>query len=220
MGVKMFLVNTGSISLMDQKSFRTAALAAGLEACMSKPIGSVGTDIPGLPNVGLGLSSPDAIRAARLALIQDYISKGNWPGSVDVREARPTADFGATNDRWETAALAVAGNPYTVFNGAAAPTMASNKLAVFYRVSIEDAPPPVANLVFRSGGAAGNIIGQFDLEQILNRQDTEGYFSQPVVIVPSVAFAATVTARIATNAFARMQLGCFIFEPAGQTISS
>ena len=97
--------------------------------------------------------------------------------------------------------------------------MAANRLGVIYKVGVQTAPPPVSRLTFRSGGALGNIIGIFDLEQLANRTESEGYFSEPIIIDPNITYAMQVTGLIATGALARVQLGFLIFEPAGQTIA-
>jgi len=138
---------------------------------------------------------------------------------VTVRGPQPTLDFGATNDFWETAALAARGTAYSVFNGAVAPTLAANKLCVFYKVGIASAPVNVSRLTFRSGGATGNIIYEFDLEQLINAQSTEGYFSEPVVLDPTTPFAAQVLCRVASGVLELVELGGYIVEPRGQTIS-
>jgi hypothetical protein len=75
-----------------------------------------------------------------------------------LRQALNIVDFGAALEQWNTAALAVVGTPYSCFQAIAAPTLAANKLAVFYGVAITTAPVPVSRLTFRAGGAAGNIL--------------------------------------------------------------
>lgn len=137
-----------------------------------------------------------------------------------VRHAECILDFGAALDQWNTAALAAVGTAYSVFQAIPAPTLANNKLAVFYKVGVETVPFPVSLLTFRSGGAAGNIKAEFDLEQIVNGLETEGYFSEPIPIDPTELFAVQVLARIATGVLCRLQLGCYIFEPKGQRIAS
>jgi hypothetical protein len=142
----------------------------------------------------------------------------NEAGAV-VRHAQPILDFGTAIDSWLTAALAAVGTDYTCFQAVAAPTLAANKVAVFYSVTVETIPPPVSLLTFRLGGATGNVIGQFWLESLYVMQNLEGYFSEPQVIDPTQPFAVQVRCRTATNAAARVALGCYIVEPAGQTIS-
>lgn len=143
------------------------------------------------------------------------------PKELVVRSFENIFDAGqaAANDFWQTAALAVVGTAYSCFGAVAAPTLAPNKLAVFYKVGIETVPIPVSLLTFRSGGALGNITSEFDLEQLINGWVTEGYFSEVQVIDPQRQFAVQVTCRIATGALARIQLGAFIIEPIGQRIA-
>jgi len=140
-----------------------------------------------------------------------------------VRHAQPILDFSVpvavAVDSWLTAALTAVGTDFSCFQGNPAPTLAANKVAVFYNVTVETIPPPVSLLTFRLGGATGNVIGQFWLESLYVMQNLEGYFSEPQVIDPTQPFAAQVRCRILTNTAARVALGCYIVEPAGQTIS-
>ncbi|MDD4986974.1 MAG: hypothetical protein PHQ43_14595 [Dehalococcoidales bacterium] len=205
-----YIVPTGSMTLTDQKAYRQAAVAAGIERAADKGIGNIRDEIPGV-NVN--------DRQARVNAILKYLETDNIPPSIDVREFQPILDAGTALDQWNTAALAVVGTAYSCFQAIAAPVMAANRLAVFYKVGIETVPLPVSRLIFRSGGAAGNIIGEFDLEQLVNRLETDGYLSEPVVIDPTGTFAAQVLCRIATGVLARVQLGGLIFEPAGSTIA-
>ncbi len=138
---------------------------------------------------------------------------------LNVRQFENIFDVAAALDQWNTAALAAVGTAYSVFQAVAAPTLAANKLAVFYGVGIETVPFPVSLLTFRDGPAAGNIRAEFDLERMVNSESQEGFFSEPVVIDPNRQFAVQVTARIATGVLARVQLFCLIVEPAGQRIS-
>jgi hypothetical protein len=136
-----------------------------------------------------------------------------------ARQFLNVTDAGAALEQWNTAALAVVGTAYSVFQAIAAPTLANNKLAVFYKVGIETAPLPACRLTFRSGAAAGNVIAEFDLEQLVNAQVCEGYFNEPICIDPTQTFAIQVTCRIATGAAARVQFGNYLIEPIGQTIA-
>lgn len=137
-----------------------------------------------------------------------------------VRHVENILDFGTALDQWNTAALAAVGTAYSVLQAIAAPTLANNKLAVFYKVGVQTVPNPVSLLRFRSGGAAGNIKAEFDLEQITNGLTPEGYFSEPIPMDPTETFAIQVVAIIATGVLARIQLGCYLIEPKGQLIAS
>lgn len=207
-----FVLPTGSMTLTDQKEYRQGAIAAGIERAADKGIGNISDEIPGVANV--------TNRGTRVQAILSYLLAGHVPPSIDIREMQVLVDIPAiVLDQWNTAALAVVGTAYSVFQAVAAPVLAANRLAVFYKVGIETVPLPVSRLTFRSGGAVGNIIGMFDLEQLVNRLETDGYFSEPVIIDPTATYAVQVTCRVATGAIARVQLGCFVFEPAGTVIA-
>jgi|APFre7841882654_1041346.scaffolds.fasta_scaffold03650_8 hypothetical protein len=138
---------------------------------------------------------------------------------LDSRDWQNVLDAGTALEQWRTAALAVIGNNYSVFQAVAAPVLAANKVAVFYGVGIEDVPLPVSQIIFRTGGINGNILYQFDLEHMVNNLECVGYFSEPVVIGPTQPFAVQVVARIATGLFARVQLLAYTIEPKGLTVT-
>ena len=211
MSVLNYLVGTESVTLMDQKNYRMMAVAAGIERSAQKSIGNISDEIPGIRGVGN--------RDARVKAVLEYLTDGNIPASIDIREFQPVLDIGAALDGWVTAVIAAVGGVYALVAGVPAPVMAANRLGVIYKVGVQTAPPPVSRLTFRSGGALGNIIGIFDLEQLANRTESEGYFSEPIIIDPNITYAMQVTGLIATGALARVQLGFLIFEPAGQTIA-
>jgi len=126
-------------------------------------------------------------------------------------------------DQWRTAALAAISTPavpaaVSIFQAVGAFLLATNKVAVFYKVACEEAPLPVALLTFRKGGAAGVTIAEFDLEQLANATSAEGYFTDPVVYDPQDNIAVQVTPRIATGLFTRVQLGGWIIEPLTQRL--
>jgi hypothetical protein len=158
-----------------------------------------------------------AIRSAIARAIEKKIV-----GVADELVIRPfenIADAGGATESWLTAALAAVGTAYTCFGNMVICTMAANKLAVFYKVGIFTAPNPISLLQFRSGGAAGNIIAEFDCEQLTNAMTTEGYFSEPVIFEPSQVYAAQATATIATAAAAKVILAGWTLEPKGQRIA-
>jgi hypothetical protein len=138
---------------------------------------------------------------------------------LNVRAFENILDAGTALEQYNTAALAAVGTAYSVFQTVGAPTLAANKLAVFYGVAIETTPLPVSLLTFRSGGVNGNIIAEFDLEQLATCDVVAGYFTEPVVIDPTRMFAIQATARTATGVLARIQLKAFIVEPVGQRIA-
>ena len=196
MGVINQLLNVGSVSLVNQQNARTAAIKAGFQRCLAKKIGDA-ADISAV----LAQGAPNA-------------------NSVDVREFQPILDAGTALDQWNTAALAAVGTAYSVFQAITAPQLANNKLVVFWGIQVETVPLPVSRVIFRSGSATGNLIGMYDLEQMVTRQEGFGFFSTPVVIDPSLTFAVQVLCRVATGVIARVQLAGYVFEPTGQTLAT
>jgi len=140
-------------------------------------------------------------------------------GQLTNRGFEPVRDAGALLNQWNTAAMAAVGIEYSCFQAIPAPTLAANKVAVFYMVSIETVPPPVSLLRCRYGGAAGNLAFEFDMEQLNAAQELIGYFSEPFVVGPTGIFAINVMCRTATLVLARVILGGYIIEPLGQTLS-
>ncbi len=212
-----YVIPIGSLDEQMQANYRVKAVAAGIERAAVKDIGSIADDIPGYKDARA--TPTRTARDVRISTILSYLLDGNIPPSIDIREFQNILDAAATLDQWNTFALAAIGINYSVFNGIAAPVLAADRLAVFYKIGIETAPLPVSRVTFRSGGAAGNIVGVFDLEQLVNRLETDGFLSEPVVYDPSQTFAVQVLCRIATLALARVQLGGLIFEPAGNVIA-
>lgn len=206
-----YILPVGSMTLTDQKAYRMGAVAAGIERAADKGIGNIKDEIPGVANTN--------DRQKRVAAILAYLEDGQFPPSIDVREMQPTLDTTSAPDNWVTAALALPNVAYSVFATVAAPVMAANRLAVFYKVGIQTAPLPVSRIIFRSGGIAGNIIAVFDLQQLVNRLETDGYFSEPVVIDPTATYAVQVLSIVALGVGAQVQLGCLVFEPAGTVIA-
>ena len=169
------------------------------------------------------------IRGFRSAAVEAGIAAATPPkGAIAssregliVRAGQQIADFlqAATQEFWQTPALAVLGNPYSVFGASATPQLGNNKLAIFYKAGIETAPSPVSLLSFRQGATAGTTKAVFDLEQLVTKMEVEGYFTEPVVFLPQAVMNIVVTCRIVTNLLARVPLGVFIVEPVQQTIS-
>lgn len=215
-----YITPSECLTLTARENARLGAISSGIERAYMKKIGSR-DDIPGL-NENMPIEN-------RVGLITNYLKTGKIPRSLDIREFQPVLDAGvaaAANDFWLTAALAVVGVAYTCFGGAApivAPVNPANRVVVFWKAGVETPGFPVGRLIFRSGGAAGNILGMFDLEQLVNWVVPEGYFSEPMVIDPTLTYAVQVLNRgvvgVATGVVARVQLGAFVFEPAGQTIA-
>lgn len=213
MGSVNYLIHPDDLSLTAQQEYRYKALAAGISRAFAKSIGSP-DDVPGWGD------APS--ERAKSKLVLDFIKAGNWPDSLDVKDLENSlVDLVVAPllDQWNTAALAAIGGAVSCFQGVAAPQLQDTKLAVFWRVSILTIPLPVSRLIFRTGGAAGNILAQFDLEQIGSKDTLEGIFSEPVVIDPRQVFAAQVLTSILTGAAAQVILDCFVLEQAGRTVA-
>lgn len=217
MSQRNYLVNTSDLSLSDKREYKLRALAAGLERCEVKGIGNLHADIPGLEGI------PSGNLSKRVQFIYDAIKGGKFPESIDQRElvtGPARTDFVAATalDTMVTAALAVVGQPYSCFQAVAAPQLLINRLVVFWGVSINTVPLPASWLIFRTGGALGNVDAMFDLQTQETRLQFDAYFSEPIVFDPQEVFAVQVLASIATGAAAQVHLSNFLFGPAGQTV--
>jgi len=216
MASRNYLVMSNDMTLSDKAKYRATALAAGLERCGTKGIGDVNADVPGLQSI------PLANKANRVELIRNYIMTGAWPKSIDQRELAPLTDFvaAAAQDSWLTVALAV-GGVVSALNALPAYTFPAGRLMVCYGVSVESAvvPMPVSRIIFRKGGAAGNILAQFDMEEMGVRWEPDAFFSEPVVLDPQEAFAIQVLGRAVVAAGARVHVHNFLFESAGLTVA-
>ncbi|MGQ9545916.1 MAG: hypothetical protein ACUVTR_01955 [Dehalococcoidia bacterium] len=217
MPTRNYLIMSNDMSLSDRKAYRLQALAAGLERCATKGIGDINADIPGLQSI------PVANKDLRVEAIANYIKTGKWPKSIDQRELAPLTDFvtPAAQDSWLTAPFAAVGVAVTALNALAAYTLPAGRLMVCYGISVESAavPMPVSRLIFRKGGATGNIQAQFDTEPMGVRQEADAFFSEPVVIDPQEAFAIQVLPRVATLVGERVHIHNFLFESAGLVIA-
>ncbi len=216
MASRNYLVMTNDMSLSDKKKYRLTALAAGLERCGIKGIGSIAADVPGLETI------PAAKTALRVDHIKSLIATGEWPKSIDQRELAPLTDFvlAAAQDSWLTVALAV-GGVVSALNALAAYTLLVGKLMVCYGVSVESAvvPMPISRLIFRRGGVGGNIQAQFDMEPMGIRMEPDAFFSEPVVIDPQDLFAIQVLGRAIVAGGARVHVHNFLFESGGLVIA-
>ena len=157
MGSRNYIIASDDMTLTDKTNYRLSAIAAGLAKAHGTSIGSISDqEIPGFSKLG----TPDQ----KYAAILNYLRAGNFPAAFACREFQPILDAGTALDQWNTAALAVVGTAYSVLQAIGAPANAANKILVFYRAGVESTPMPVSRLLFRQGGAAGNIMGVFDLE--------------------------------------------------------
>jgi len=217
MASRNYLIMSDDMTLTDKKEYRQKALAAGLERCAIKGIGDIKSDIPALGDI------PDSKKALRVNTIQGYIMSGAWPKSIDQRELAPLTDLVVPTalDMWLTAALAVIGTPYSCFQAVAAPQLIQDKLMVCYGISVESVgvPMPISRVIFRRGGAAGNIQAQFDAELLGTRLQPDAFFSEPVVIDPLDTFAIQVLCRNATGVAEIVHIHNFLFESTGLVIA-
>lgn len=179
-------------------------------------------------NLQILISKDDITLTKREAFRQMAIDKGiaraiqmgiaPAEDQLDVRPFFPLLDAIATVDRWLSNAMGAVGLDVSVFNGAVVVVMPATRLVVWYKVAIETTPVPVSELIFRTNAIAGSIMRQFDLEQIINAETMEGYFSNPIIWEPSRTYALQVRTRINTGLGAAVQVGGFVIEPKGNTI--
>ncbi len=232
MSSRNYLIISNDMTLTDKREYRQLALAAGLERCGQKGIGSIEADIPdgwdGKLTTPLtpGLQSiPKANVNARVELIKKFIDTGRWPKSIDQRELMFLAGndlvVATALDSWLTAPMAAVGNFVSCFQGVATPQLVQNKLMVCYGISVDSAavPLPGSRLIFRRGGAAGNIRAQFDMEEMQVRQEVDAFFSEPVVIDPFEPFAIQVRCRTATLVAEIVHIHNFLFETTGLVVT-
>ena len=175
-----------------------------------------------IPKDELSLSEMRDNRVKAADALMNRAIKLGISGAKDelaLRTLQPVLDLGCAIDTWQTAVLALVQTPYTVFQAVVAPIFVANRMAVFYGVSITTAPVTVGRLIFRMGGAAGNIIAEFDLETIVNSNTVEGYFSQPIPIDPQLVFSITAMSSVASGAVCGVVLRNFFIDPVGQTIA-
>lgn len=142
------------------------------------------------------------------------------------REAFPATDFGVpagngyTNETYITAAAVI--NTWTsVFLTANVPTLAQNKIAVFYKITDETVTPACTAVRFRLGLTGGTSLAWFQIEQFINVKLTpEVWLSEPVVYGPGQSPFIEFYPRVAVPAAGeRIGFGCFIAEPLGEAIS-
>jgi hypothetical protein len=203
MGSRQYIVPADLMTISDMKSYRCAALAAGVKRCWEK---AIGTPQPDWENLSL-------------AQTQARIEKGEWPSQLDVLDFHNLLHAGTALDQWNTPALAAAGTEYSLFQAVPVPAAALrlNKIVVFYGVTVETVPNPISKIVFRRNAAAGILQAEFDVEPLAVMERIMGFFSEPVVWDNNTLYVANAMARIATGVLARVQLMNFVFEPAGVT---
>jgi hypothetical protein len=220
MSSRNYLINTEDLSLTDRKEYKLAALAAGIERCAIKNVGSPNADIPGLERIA------ESENRERIALIRKFILNGDWPRSIDQRELAtgPVAirsDFTAATATAAaeglTAPLILANTWYSCFQAVAAPQLLNGKLLVIYGVCVTTVPIPVTYLQFLRGT---NVQAVFDLQTQEARLAFDAFFSEPVVFDPQDIFAAQVLSNaVPLGAVAQVHLHNFLFEKSGDIIA-
>lgn len=210
-----YIVATEDLTLTDTMRFRQAAVNKGIWRAISLAI---------VPAQHLLVLLPGATREVPYTVGMDIPGNAtlHHPGLV-VRHSDNVVDFGCGAGGWLTMPLGAPGGLLSVFAtavpAALQPVLAVNRLAIFYNVNTEFAPPNVDMLFFREGVAAGTTYAAFDLETLTVKQSMEGYFTEPVVYDPQRVLNVVVRTRINTGAQERVHLGCFIIEPTGPVIS-
>lgn len=207
MSSRNYIVLSEDLTPTKRETYRFGALAAGIVRSYAQ---------------GIADWNPEEIQAKgkKLAIsdVVPFLMGGGWPANLDVREFQPTIDAGtaAAADFWNTAALAVIGNEYSVFGAIAVPAIGlrATKVVVWYKVQIETTPLPVSRLIFRKTAIAGSVMAQFDLEQLATGQKVDGYLSEPQLWDKNLPYVINVMARVIAPA-AKVILGNFVFEPAG-----
>jgi len=147
---------------------------------------------------------------------------GGWAHDTEQltnpREFERVRDAGSATTQWLTAALAAVGTEYSCFAAVAAPTLAANRVAVFYAVTLVTIPVNISLLRFRLTAATGNMMGEFDTQKLLGAQEMTGYFSTPMIYGPNDAISATVMCVVASLVAENVVLHGFTVEPKGTTI--
>jgi hypothetical protein len=225
MSTRNYLLISNDLTATEKREYRLTALAGGYEACVAAGIGNLNADIPtgwdGNPNTPGLQSIPEANKKARVDLIKKFLQTGMTPSSIDQRELMFLAGndlvVATLLDSWLTAPLAAVGGFYSCFQAIAAPQLVQGKLMCCYGVSVESVSAlfPVSRLIFRRGGAAGNIRAQFDMEEMGVRLEPDAFFSEPVVQEPQEVFAIQVRASVLTGIAEKVHIHNFLYETHG-----
>lgn len=143
---------------------------------------------------------------------RDFPSAQKW----SIRDTEPHADINfATTGDWLDAAAGVAGTAHAYINHA----LPNKTYMGFFGVNYLSAPANVSWLKFFIGLSQTAVIAFFHLEQIQQRLERFGYFSQMIVynsqdtvyqtVMPKLAYAANIE---------RIVMLSRIAEPEGNTI--
>jgi hypothetical protein len=161
-----------------------------------------------------------------VALVATALEKkvSNQPSGIVVRDTLPTTDMAltggasATGDQWIVAAAGVAGTAQNYIN---ALQLTATQCCGFWGVAQAVAVSNVGRLTFFLGPAQGQTKGIFQLEQLISRLESEGYFSTPLIYVAQDIITVAVKPF---NAFAanteRLVLLSRMADQFGTTISA
>ena len=218
MSSRNYLINTEDLTLTDKKEYKLNALAAGIERCAIKNVGSPNADILGLEGIGQG----DLAR--RVSHIRSFIAGGKWPKSIDQRELAPgpaviRSDFVVPTVLPDslTAPLLLVNTWYSCFQAVAAPQLLVGKLLVIYGISITTVPLPCSYIQFLRGT---NVQAVFDLQAQNARLAFDAFLSEPVIFDPQDTFAVQVLSNTpALGVAAQVHLHNFLFEKHGDVIA-
>jgi len=188
-----YTVPTNELTLTDIKSFRAAAIEAGIVRALA---------------LGLARSRDELV--VRAALPNTDFPVG-WFQEQYRNPVIAAAGWGTVYDL----NLAGAG---TVANS---PALANSKVAVFFKFADYTAAPLINGLRFRVGGTGATTKASFQMQlEIGAKLEPDVYFTEPIVYDPQdvVYIEAYYTAAVAVGAEG-FAFGCFIIERLGAVIS-
>jgi hypothetical protein len=141
-----------------------------------------------------------------------------------VRQALPFTDFGAPAgyvlEEYRNQAMG-AGAWTLLFDGGAAPVLANNRLAVFYKFANYSLAPTMPAIRFRIGPTGASTKATFHMQlDTGSKIEPDVYFTEPVIYDPQdtlfIEGYSTVGVGALGEAFA---FGVFIVERLGAVIS-
>ncbi len=197
-----YVIPTNELTLADIRGYKQAALAAGVLVARNRGIG-------------------DSL----------YDAATNPKGNLIARAGFPFTDFGAAPagagwiaENYVNPAIAAAGWG-SVFSGGAlpgaAPQLASNKVAIFYKFANTSAVPVITAIRFRIGGQGSSTKASFFLQMETEAKlEPDVYFSEPVVYEPQdfIFIEALYTVPVAVGG-QTIPFGTFVIERLGPTVS-
>ncbi len=187
-----YVVPTNELTLTDIKKYKGDAINAGISRALALGIGRVETELV-------------------------------------VRHALPFTDFGNgavgwTIEEYRNPVIAAAGWGSAFDAGALpanAPTLATGKVAVFYKFADYSANPVITGVRFRIGGTGATTKGTFFLQlETGAKLEPDVYFSEPVVYDPQdVVYIENYYDGAIGALGEQFAFGAFIIERLGANIS-